>query len=97
MYFIILTTDKPDVGHIRQETRSAHLAYARRFGEQIVAGGATLSDDGQVMTGSFLLVDMADREAVEDFVGNDPYVKAGLFETVEIRRWLKVIFNPPQV
>ena len=96
MYFIILTTDKPDLGHIRLETRPAHLEYAKRFREQIVVGGATLSDDGEVMTGSFLLVDMANREAVEDFVRNDPYVKAGLFETVEIRRWLKVIFNPPQ-
>lgn len=96
MYFIILTTDKPNSAHMRQATRSAHLEYAKRFGEQIVAAGATLTDDGQVMTGSFLLVNMADRAAVDEFVRNDPYVKAGLFETFEIRRWLKVVFNPPE-
>ena len=96
MYFVILTTDKPNAAYIRQATRPAHIEYAKRFGEQIVAAGATLTDDGQVMTGSFLLVNMADRAAVEEFVRNDPYVKAGLFETFEIRRWLKVVFNPPE-
>jgi uncharacterized protein YciI len=95
MYFVILTTDKPNSAHIRQGTRAAHLEYAKGFGQQIVAGGATLTDDGQTMTGSFLLVDMGDRAAVEEFARNDPYVNAGLFETVEIRRWLKVIFNAP--
>ena len=96
MYFVILTTDKANSTHIRQETRPAHLEYAKRFAGQIVAGGATLTDDGQVMTGSFLLVDMVDRTAVDEFVRDDPYVKAGLFDKVEIRRWLRVIFNPPQ-
>jgi uncharacterized protein YciI len=32
---------------------------------------------------------------VEEYVRNDPYVKAGLFERVEIRRWRKVIFHSP--
>ncbi len=95
MYFVIVATDKPNSAHIRQAARPAHLEYAERFGEQIVAAGATLTDDGHAMTGSFLLVDMADRAAVDEFVRNDPYVKAGLFERLEIRRWLKVVFNPP--
>jgi uncharacterized protein YciI len=38
--------------------------------------------------------DMADRAAVEAFAGNDPFAKAGLFQSTEIRRWRKVIFNP---
>lgn len=93
MYFIIMTTDKPNSTHIRQETRPAHLEYIQGFGRQIVAGGATLTDDGKGMTGSFFLVDMQDRAAVETFLRNDPYVKAGLFQRVEVRPWRKVIFN----
>jgi uncharacterized protein len=96
MYFIILTTDRPDSTHIRQETRPAHLDYIQGFGKQIVAGGATLADDGEVMTGSFILVEMPDRGAVQAFLRNDPYVQAGLFDTVEVRRWRKVIFNAPE-
>jgi hypothetical protein len=48
------------------------------------------------MTGSFILVDMPDRPAVEEYLRNDPYVKAGLFERVEVRGWRKVIFHAPQ-
>lgn len=96
MYFVILTTDKSKATQIRQATRGAHLEYIQRFGKQIVAGGATLTEDGETMTGSFLLVDMPDRGAVEEFLRDDPYVKAGLFERVEVRRWRKVIFNAPE-
>jgi len=87
---------KMDSGDIRTTSRPAHLQYLKGFGERIVAGGATLSDDGEAVTGSFLLVDMADRAAVEAFAGDDPFAKAGLFGSVEIRRWRKVIFNPPR-
>jgi hypothetical protein len=30
------------------------------------------------------------------FASGDPFANAGLFQSVEIRRWRKVIFNPPQ-
>ena len=56
MYFIILATDKPNAIQIRQQARPAHLDYIAGFGTQIVAAGATLSDDGTAMTGSFILV-----------------------------------------
>ncbi len=96
MLFIVLTTDKPNSAEIRTGNRPEHLDYLKGFGEQIVAGGATLSDDGESMTGSFLLIDVADRTAAEAFAAGDPFAKAGLFEKTEIRRWRKVIFNPPE-
>ena len=96
MLFIVLTTDKPNSAEIRSGNRPEHLDYLKGFGEQIVAGGATLSDDGESMTGSFLLIDVADRTAAEAFAAGDPFAKAGLFEKTEIRRWRKVIFNPPE-
>ena len=96
MFFIVLTTDKPDSAEVRAGNRPEHLDYLKSFGEKIVAGGATLSDDGEAMTGSFLLIDVEDRAAADDFARNDPFAKAGLFEKTEIRRWRNVIFNPPQ-
>jgi len=30
------------------------------------------------------------------FTSGDPFANAGLFQWVEIRRWRKMIFNPPQ-
>lgn len=95
MLFIVLATDKPGAARIRADKRPDHIEYLESFGDALVAGGATLSDDGESMTGSFLLIDMADRAAVEAFAAGDPFAKAGLFESVEIRRWRKVFFNPP--
>ena len=95
MLFIVLTTDKAGAGQIRTDNRPQHLEYLSSFGDSIVAGGATLSEDGESATGSFLLVDMADRAAVDAFAAGDPFAKVGLFASTEIRRWRKVIFNPP--
>jgi uncharacterized protein YciI len=95
MLYVVLATDKPESAHIRAAARPAHMEYLRGFGTEIVAGGATLTDDGAAMTGSFLMVDMLDRAAVEAFAANDPFARAGLFQSTEIRRWRKVIFNPP--
>ena len=95
MLFIVLTTDKPGASQVRADNRPVHLDYLKSFGDQIVAGGATLTDDGEGMTGSFLLIDVADRAAADAFAEGDPFAKAGLFQATEIRRWRKVIFNPP--
>ena len=96
MFFIVLTTDKPDSAQLRADKRPEHLAYLESFGKKLVAGGATLSDDGETVTGSFLLVDVEDRAAADAFAANDPFAMAGLFSSTEIRRWRNVFFNPPE-
>jgi hypothetical protein len=53
------------------------------------------SDDGNSMTGSLLIMDFPDRAAVEAFAAGDPYAAAGLFESVVIRRWKKVLPAEP--
>jgi uncharacterized protein YciI len=39
------------------------------------------------MIGSLLIVEADDPAKVADFVANDPYGKAGLFERVETQAW----------
>ena len=43
------------------------------------------------MIGSLLILDLADRKAAEEFAADDPYGKAGLFESVTIHPWRKVL------
>jgi uncharacterized protein len=84
--FVISCIDKPDSRPLRMATREAHLAYANS-GQSMVSvkiGGPYLDQSGN-MAGSLLIVEAADRAAVDEFAKNDPYVKAGLFETVDIR------------
>jgi uncharacterized protein len=91
MLFIIDCRDKPGHEDVRKDTRQTHLDYLKNFEDHIVVAGPVLSDDGERMIGSLLIVDFADRLLVERFAENDPYAKAGLFESVTIRRWKKVL------
>lgn len=90
MIYFFFCQDKPGLAHVRAETRPLHLAYIKQYEASILAGGPTLTDDETGMNGSVLLIDLPNRAAAEDFAANDPYAKAGLFESVTIRPWKKV-------
>lgn len=91
MLFIIDCRDKPGHEDVRKDNRQAHQDYLKGFKDQVVAAGPLLSDDGEHMVGSLLVLDFADRLLAERFAANDPYAKAELFESVTIRRWKKVL------
>jgi len=68
----------------RLAIRDVHVAYMienRRWLEQ---GGALRSADGAIVEGMFLMLRHETREAVERFLANEPYSRAGLFESVTI-------------
>jgi len=90
MLYVINCKDKPDHLELRLANRRHHLEYLTRFKEQICAAGPTLTEDGETMNGSVLIIDFPDRDAAEGFAHGDPYSKAGLFESVDIRPWKKV-------
>ncbi len=91
MLFAIICMDKPDHSHVRMANRPAHLAYLKANSEHAVFVGPMLSDDGEGMIGSLLVMDFADKAAAEDFVAGDPYARAGLFATITIAPFRKVI------
>jgi uncharacterized protein YciI len=59
----------------------------RGYDDRFIARGPLLSDDGSEWLGSALLVEMADRAAVEAMLADDPYTRAGLYADVEIHNW----------
>ena len=91
MFFAIFCIDKPGHEKLRLDTRAAHLEYLGGFKDKAFAVGPTLTADGEHMNGSLLIIDFVDLKAAEKFAANDPYAKAGLFESVTIRPWKKVI------
>jgi len=84
--FVISCIDRPDSLALRMATREAHLAYANAGDKpvKVKLGGPYLDDKGD-MAGTLLIVEAPDRAAVERFSREDPYVKAGLFQSVDIR------------
>ncbi len=93
MPYAIQTKDKPDHGNLRTELRDAHLAFLNANLDKLLAAGAVLDDDGTGGHGGILIVDTDDRAEAEAFAADDPFTKAGLFESVTVTRWRKAFFN----
>jgi uncharacterized protein YciI len=88
MLIALIARDKAGALQIRKDTREAHLAYLQSTG--VVSQAGPLIVDGD-MAGSLVILDVADMAAAEDWAANDPYAKAGLFDSVELIEWKKVV------
>jgi len=88
MLYIMVNEDRSDgqAIRIRDATRDAHLAYLERHKNIVVLAGGTLAEDGKIRTGSVFIVNVPSREAAEKFSAEEPFRKAGLFQTVKITR-----------
>lgn len=89
-HFAIHCIDKPDSAALRAETRPAHLEHLSSVGDSILAAGPLLDLDGAPM-GSLLIIDFPDRKSAIDFAAKDPYALAGLFASVAVTAWRKVL------
>lgn len=88
--FILYARDKAGALDLRMANRPAHLDWARSHAASILMAGPIFADDGTTFAGSVFVVEMESLEAVRQWASEDPYAKAGLFETADIRpfRWL---------
>jgi len=86
MLFAVYALDKENSLQLRMDTRERHLAYLTN--SPLVFAGPLLDEEGK-MCGSLIVLEMEDVSQVEEFTENDPYAIAGLFESVEIRRFVK--------
>lgn len=89
MLFLLHAIDAPDSSSIRQATRPDHLEYLAKFDTPVA--GPLVNPDGS-MAGSCIFIEAVDLAAAHDFAANDPYAKAGLFASVSITEFKKVIW-----
>ena len=89
MLIALYAKDKPGALQVRKDNRDAHLAYIADTG--VVAQAGPLLDAEGEMCGSLVVLDVADMAAAEAWAAGDPYAKAGLFSSVELTAWKKVI------
>ncbi len=87
--FALICTDRPDSLATREANRDAHLTYLYDTGV-VSQAGPFLNHKGE-MKGSLIILDVADLTAAEMWAANDPYARAGLFSSVKIEEWKKVI------
>jgi uncharacterized protein len=95
MLFALICKDKPGSLQLRLDTRPEHVAFLEGLnGENKLAfAGPFLDADGKP-NGSLVVVEAPNLEAAEALSAADPFARAGLFESVEIRQW-NWTFNKP--
>ena len=91
MQFVLYCTDKAGHKQVRADNRAAHVEYLKQNLASIVMAGPLLDDAGTGMIGILLIIEVADRAAADAFAAGDPYGKAGLFASVRITPWRKVL------
>ncbi len=89
MLIALIARDKPGALQIRKDTRDAHLAYIDKT--SVVSQAGPLLDDSGDMCGSLIILDVDDMGAAQTWANGDPYAAAGLFSSVELIAWKKVI------
>ncbi|WP_136443447.1 YciI family protein [Pacificoceanicola onchidii] len=89
MLIALLAHDKPGALQTRKDNRDAHLAYIDATG--VVNQAGPLLDEAGDMCGSLVILDVENMTAAEAWAENDPYAKAGLFQSVSLTPWKRVI------
>ena len=92
MFFVLHAFDKAGALEKREANYEAHKAFladtsAHRV--SMVMSGPLVSDDGETMIGSLMILEAPDRAAVEAFNRADPFHAAGIWEKVNITAFVK--------
>ncbi|WP_170786233.1 YciI family protein [Ruegeria lacuscaerulensis] len=88
MLIALIARDKDGALQTRLDNRANHLAYIEETG--VVAQAGPLLD-GDAMIGSLIILEVEDMPAAQAWADNDPYAKAGLFQSVDLIAWKKVV------
>ena len=96
MQFVINAYDGKDEGAYerRMSVRPQHLenmGNLNKNGNVICAGGITNSD-GKLI-GSVLIMDFPSREQLDEYLANEPYVKANVWQDIKVETMNVVIAN----
>jgi uncharacterized protein YciI len=89
--YVVHCQDKPGALQLRLDNRANHLEYLKAHLDKVVLAGPVQTDDRTGMVGSVLVLDYPTRDELDAFLAGDPYAKAGLFETVTILPYKKVL------
>ena len=95
MLFAFLCKDKPGHLNVRLENRPAHVDHLNRLDAEgkLKLAGPFLDDDGKPM-GSLVVVSAGSLDEAKAIAAADPFAKAGLFESVEVKPFNWVFKNP---
>jgi uncharacterized protein YciI len=89
MRYALICLDKPNALQTRVENRPAHLEHLQSTG--VVEQAGPFIDAAGQMCGSLIILNVGSKAEAEAWAAADPYAKAGLFASVMVQEWKRVI------
>ena len=79
---------RPNMHEKRMELLSEHRSYFEPYdADRFIARGPIFSDDGEEWQGSANLISLPSRQAVDNFLADEPYCVNDLYDRVIIERY----------
>ena len=98
MWYLIHALDRKDSLEARKMARPKHLERVQKLVDQgriLVAGpmpNIDSPDPGPAgFSGSAIIAEFGSLEEAQEWAESDPYVEAGVYETVEVKPFIKVL------
>lgn len=85
--FFCYHRDRAGSDPLRDRLAEAHWSYMDGFAERLIARGPTLTEDGELATGSIHIVDLTGPDEARAFAFDEPNYQAGVYRDVLLRRW----------
>jgi uncharacterized protein YciI len=99
MIYVILLMDRPGTADLRVQVRPEHRVYLAQLADRMAFAGPLTSEDGQTTVGSLLAIDFPSRAAVDAWLKDEPFTKAGVYEAPVVHvfnnMWPQKVGFPP--
>jgi uncharacterized protein YciI len=91
--YFVYGRDRAGTYGLKESLSEEHWSFMDGYGELLIARGPTLTgrDDEDESTGSLHIVDLPDAETARRFAYDEPYYRAGVFESVLICRFHNIL------
>jgi len=85
MQFVIRAYDGEGMLDKRMEVRPRHLKGMEVMREHVICAGGLLDDEGK-MKGSMLVMEFENRNELDEYLAQEPYVVEHVWEKIEVER-----------
>ena len=93
MQFVVIAYDGEGMLERRMAVRPRHLEGMAALGSHVICAGGLLDEEGK-MKGSVLIMEFENRDELEAYLANEPYVQEHVWEKIEVERMNVVIGRP---
>lgn len=89
--FVMIGFDGPNGAALRDANRAGHLEHldALEAEGKIAYAGPVRTDDDQSSVGAVIVFEAEDLPSAREIVDRDPFVRAGVFETLRVTPFKK--------